>query len=180
VVATVITALLATGGAFAGSVIAANREDQRSSHEFWRAQRTAQYADFVAAIDEAQLLMEPYRPPSTSPMDLGSAVNSSLPLKDLDPVATDAELSAIQEAIGQVASATGKVSVVGGEVASIADALEQDLRSDEQFVEIVHNCQTPAVGNLPCNAQAGRRDDTFLTDRKKFLTATQKQLNESD
>src|SRR4051794_12974924 len=56
---TVVAAILGAILGVVATLISADRDDQRADREFWRAERATLYTDYVAAIDESQLLMQP-------------------------------------------------------------------------------------------------------------------------
>ncbi len=65
VIAAVIRAVVGSlGRAYLGVSIGAARDDERANREFLRTQRIALYGDYLAAVDETCVLMEPFWPPS--------------------------------------------------------------------------------------------------------------------
>ena len=51
------------GRAYLGVAIGADRDDERANRDFLRTQRIALYGDYLAAVDETRVLMEPFLPP---------------------------------------------------------------------------------------------------------------------
>ena len=61
VIAAVIRAVVGSlGRAYLGVAIGADRDDERANREFLRTQRIALYGDYLAAVDETRVLMEPF------------------------------------------------------------------------------------------------------------------------
>jgi hypothetical protein len=132
----VLGGLLAAGigvvGIWLGAGIAADRDDARSDREFIRTQRVALYGEYLAAVDEAQRLIEP----------VGLDVEPDGAFV-IDSAALDAEqIAALEEASNHVVTLQGRIYVIGGdEVASASQDLTSHITSMSLFAVYVARCQ---------------------------------------
>jgi hypothetical protein len=160
-----------------GVYIGANRDDERSRQEVLRTERSALYTDYVAAIDESRLLMQPFFPPGL--LDIGGAAAS---LQTYSAPESRQKLADIEQANGRVMTIGSEIAVVGGDVALLAEKLEQDLVESHRLIQSVYDCEASTPGSWICDAyldypSLGRSLDEFLSDRDKLLAAARAQLD---
>ena len=136
VIAAVIGAVVGSlGGAYLGVTVGADRDDERSNHEFWRTQRIALYGDYLAAADEAHSLMDPRIPKpwmfrADGTIDLGGL-----------PTPSEENLRVIDESLRNVNTDAGQVQVIGGqEVDDLASELRFDLSDAHETVFRARDC----------------------------------------
>ncbi len=157
-------------------VVVANRDDDRSHQEFLRAERAELYTQYVAAVDESRLLMEPFLRPGV--LDIGAHFES---LEIYAAPQSRETIAAIEEANRQVATVTAQIAVMGGGAATSAEQLKEDLEGTHRAIEMVYDCETYTPGSWICDEYMSdplldRSLTRFLSDREEFLAATRTQL----
>lgn len=151
-------------------------DDDRSHQEFLRAERAELYTQYVAAVDESRLLMEPFLRPGV--LDIGAHFES---LEIYAAPQSRETIAAIEEANRQVATVTAQIAVMGGGAATSAEQLKEDLEGTHRAIEMVYDCETYTPGSWICDEYMSdplldRSLTRFLSDREEFLAATRTQL----
>jgi uncharacterized protein with HEPN domain len=84
----------------------------------------------MAAIDKAQLLMQSF---ALSPVDI---VAAATPIDEYAKPPSPEQLAKIRDVTKEVAATAGKISILGEDVAEIADRIERDLHYSEVFQKL--------------------------------------------
>jgi hypothetical protein len=143
-VAALVGAVAGLGGVLVGVNITADRDDQRSTREFLQTQRISVYGEYLAGVDEARALVEPFLPAIEA--DRGT----SRPLAEYS-APDEEQMLAIRQSLDRVETFSGRVQILAeDELTQAAELLHQETISMVRLMQTMSDCDSDLGANPYC------------------------------